>query len=129
MTISRNDAEAWLTRYGQAWTQGDPELACALFADDCRYYETPYSEPSVGRDAVRRYWQAVPDGQRDVRFAFEVLAVDGAAVIAHWTARFVRVASGAQVALDGMFLLEFASASECRCLREWWHRSEAVPAK
>ena len=126
MTLTPNDAEAWLTRYGQAWTQGDPALAASLFSEDCRYYETPYSEPFVGRDGVHRYWQAVPDAQRDVRFGFKVLAVDGDAVVAHWQASFVRVSSGAQVALDGMFLLEFADASQCRTLREWWHRSESM---
>lgn len=126
MGMTRNDAEAWLARYGQAWTQGDPALAAGLFSEDCRYYETPYSEPFAGRDGVRRYWQAVPDAQRDVRFGSEVLAVEGDAVVAHWHASFVRAASGAQVALDGMFLLEFSGASQCRTLREWWHRSETV---
>jgi hypothetical protein len=125
MMLTRTDAEAWLARYGEAWIRADPALASSLFSDDCRYFETPYSEPAAGRAGVRRYWQAVPDGQRDVRFDFQVLAVDGGTVIAHWTASFVRVASGAQVALDGMFLLEFADASHCRSLREWWHRSES----
>jgi hypothetical protein len=129
MTMTRNDAEAWLALYGKAWTQGDPTLAASLFSEDCRYHETPYSEPFVGRDGVRRYWQAVPDGQREVRFSFQVLAVNGDAVVAHWDASFVRVASESRVALDGVFLLEFAGASECRTLREWWHRSEVVPSK
>jgi hypothetical protein len=124
MTLDRADAEAWLARYGKAWMQGDPELACSLFTADCRYFETPYSEPAVGPDGVRRYWQAVPDGQRDVRFDFTVLAVDGDRVIAHWAASFVRVATGTSVALDGMFLLEFGDAGHCRTLREWWHREE-----
>lgn len=127
MNVSRKDAEDWLTRYGQAWRRGDPALAASLFSEDCHYYETPYSEPFVGRDGVRRYWQAVPDAQRDVYFGFKVLATDGDAVIAHWNASFVRIAPGTQVALDGIFLLEFASAAQCRTLREWWHRSEAVP--
>jgi uncharacterized protein (TIGR02246 family) len=128
MNIRRDEAEAWLTRYGQAWMQADPELAAVLFTDDCRYFETPYSEPAVGRAGVRRYWQAVPDGQRDVRFDYRVLAVDGETVIAHWTASFVRAATGVRVALDGVFLLEFAAGALCRTLREWWHRSETGPA-
>ena len=127
MTITRNDAESWLTRYGQAWMQADPELASSLFTEDCRYFETPYSEPAVGREGVRRYWQAVPDAQRDVRFGFRVLAVDEGSVVAHWTASFVRVATGVQVSLDGVFLLEFADALHCRSLREWWHREERPP--
>lgn len=124
MTITRAHAEAWLARYGEAWTGGAPELAASLFSDDCRYYETPFSEPEAGRAGVRRYWQAVPEQQRDVEFGFRVLAVDGDEVIAHWTASFVRVSSGARVALDGMFLLEFDDQLACRTLREWWHREE-----
>jgi hypothetical protein len=127
MTITREEAEGWLRRYGQAWIEGDPELAGTLFSEDCRYFETPYSEPAVGREGVRRYWQAVPDGQRDVRFDFSVLAVERGSVIARWTASFVRTASAARVALDGVFLLEFTDCGECRVLREWWHRSEVAP--
>jgi len=55
-----------------------------------------------------------------------VLAVEGDTVVAHWTASFVRVASGARVALDGMFLLEFDDQLACRTLREWWHREECA---
>lgn len=128
MNIGWDEANAWLARYGQAWMQADPELAGSLFTADCRYFETPYSEPAVGRDGVRRYWQAVPDAQRDVRFAFRVLAVDEGRVVAHWTASFVRVATGVNVSLDGMFLLELADALHCRSLREWWHREERPPA-
>lgn len=128
MTMTREEAEAWLTNYGEAWTRGDPALAASLFSEDCRYHETPFDAPAVGRAGVLRYWQAVPDRQRDVRFSFAVLGVDGDRVLAHWTAAFRRVSTGAQVALDGVFLLEFTEARTCRTLREWWHRSETPPA-
>jgi hypothetical protein len=124
MTISRDGAATWLHRYGEAWMRADPALAASLFSDDCRYYETPFAEPAIGPEGVRRYWQAVPDAQRDVRFDYRLLAVEGDSVIAHWTASFVRAASGAEVRLDGVFLLEFTDGGRCRLLREWWHRSE-----
>lgn len=124
MTLSRDAVEAWLARYGEAWMQADPDLAATLFSDDCRYYETPYSEPCVGRAGVRRYWQVVPEHQRDVRFGFRLLAVEGDSAVAHWTASFVRLASGARVRLDGVFLLEFTDGGLCHTLREWWHRAE-----
>jgi hypothetical protein len=128
MTLTREDADAWLTRYGQAWRQGDPALAASLFSEDCCYYETPFDAPALGRAGVLRYWQAVPEGQRDVHFGFTVLAIDGERVLAHWTASFRRASSGVQVALDGVFLLEFTEAGTCRTLREWWHRCETPPA-
>lgn len=126
MTISRPDAETWLRRYGEAWMKADPALAASLFSDDCLYYETPYSEPAAGQAGVRQYWQAVPDAQRDVRFDYTLLDVEGDRVIAHWTASFERAASGTAVRLDGMFLLEFIDGGQCRLLREWWHRSETA---
>lgn len=121
-------AENWLGRYGQAWEQGDPHLAAQLFTQDCRYYETPFAEPAVGRDGVLKYWQAVPEGQADVAFRSQVLAVVSQTVIARWSATFTRTASGARVALDGVFVLEFDEAGSCRTLREWWHREETPPS-
>ena len=49
MTLTHAFADTWLNRYGQAWEQADPAQAAELFAEDCRYFETPYSEPAVGR--------------------------------------------------------------------------------
>jgi hypothetical protein len=124
MTLTRDTAETWLKKYGQTWEGADPRRAAELFSEDCRYYETPFSEPAVGRDAVRSYWQAVPEGQTDVRFSFRILAVQSPAVIAHWSASFTRVSTRARVRLDGVFLLEFADSGLCSSLREWWHREE-----
>jgi hypothetical protein len=125
MTVSRATAESWLTTYGQAWEGGDPGLAARLFTDDCRYFETPFSDPAMGRDGVLKYWQAVPEGQTDVAFHFQVLATQGQTAIAHWSASFTRLATGTRVHLDGVFLLEFAASGLCSTLREWWHREEA----
>lgn len=120
-------ADRWLRDYGKAWEQASPRLASALFTEDCRYYETPFAEPAVGRDGVAGYWQAVPDSQTDITFRHEVLAIQGRTVIAHWSASFTRVPSGIRVKLDGVFVLEFDDAGLCSSLREWWHREETAP--
>lgn len=124
MSLTPHAAESWLKKYGQAWERRDPRAAAELFTEDCRYFETPFSEPAVGRDGVFRYWQAVPEGQEDIAFGFRVLAVESQTVIAHWTASFTRLANRAHVALDGLFVLEFEKAGLCSTLREWWHREE-----
>ena len=128
MTLTHATAEDWLTRYGRAWETADPQAAAALFTPDCRYFETPFSEPARGRDGVAGYWQAVPEGQTDVRFGFRVLAVSAPTVIAHWTATFNRRQGGSRVDLDGVFVLEFDEAGLCCTLREWWHRQETPGA-
>jgi uncharacterized protein (TIGR02246 family) len=117
-------AEQWLQRYGRAWEQADPAAAARLFSEDCLYFETPHAEPLRGRAGVQAYWTAVPKGQADVSFRYELLALQSDTAIAHWCASFTRKASGARVELDGMFLVEFDEAELCRTPREWWHRQE-----
>jgi len=76
-----------------------------------------------GRAAIREYWtKAVVETQEQIRFGYEILAVRENSAIAHWWASFVRVATKAQVKLDGIFLLTFAPGDLCRELREWWVR-------
>lgn len=101
-----------------------PDIAIQLFSDDCRYFETPFSEPQIGREGVARYWQAVPESQSDITFRYQVLAVQAQTVIAHWSASFTRIPSHTRVNLDGVFVLEFTDAGLCSTLREWWHREE-----
>ena len=57
MTISQAGADNWLRNYGKAWEEAAPQRAGELFTEDCRYYETPFSEPEIGRDGVAKYWQ------------------------------------------------------------------------
>jgi hypothetical protein len=128
MAITHEAAEVWLTKYGQAWEKRAPQLAAALFSEDCRYFETPFSEPATGPDGVLKYWQAVPQGQTDIAFCFRILAVQAPTVIAHWSASLRRTANGTRVKLDGVFVLEFTDEGRCRTLREWWHRDETPPS-
>jgi hypothetical protein len=77
--------ETWLEQYGRAWIQGDPKAIVALFALNCRYYETPFDEPMVGRTAVYQYWVAgAKEGQEGVTFTASPVGVQGQTGIAYW---------------------------------------------
>ena len=119
------DLKQWLDEYGRVWEQGDAEASVRLYAEDVKYYETPFTEPDVGQEAVRRYCLEAAGAQRDVRFSHEALAMTGDTGIARWHASFVRVPSGRSVDLDGVFVLRFDEGGKCRELREWWHRVES----
>jgi uncharacterized protein (TIGR02246 family) len=123
-TLTESQLRDWLDAYGRAWEGRDPDAAAALFTEDAQYYETPLGEPARGRTGVRTYWAAATENQRDVTFTHEVLAITANRGIARWWSEFTRVASGAAVRLDGVFVLEFGEDGLCRSLREWWHRSE-----
>ena len=122
--MDREAVENWLARYGQAWETADPDAAAALFSQDATYRETPFDEVMEGREAIRRYWQEIPDTRRDISFGWEVVATDP--VVVRWRAGWLRRRDERRVTLDGVFLLEFDEASGlCRTLREWWHIDEA----
>jgi ketosteroid isomerase-like protein len=123
------DLDGWLHAYGRAWEQGDAERAANLYAQDVKYYETPFSEPAIGREAVRGYCLEAAAAQRDVSFSHEVYVVDGDIGIARWHCSFIRVPTGAHVELDGVFVLTFDEEGKCRELHEWWHRVETEGEK
>jgi limonene-1,2-epoxide hydrolase len=112
---------SWVERYGQAWEQRDPDAAARLFATDARYFETPYAEPFRGPEGVRAYWAKVTADQADVSFSGEPLGMLGEFGVARWSARFRSVSSGAQIELNGVFVLEFDGEGRVTTLREWWH--------
>jgi ketosteroid isomerase-like protein len=123
--MDEQSLQGWLNAYGRAWETRDPRSVGELFSEDATYQETPFVAPLRGRAAVRQYWEdKVEKSQENVQFESEVLAVAGDHAIAHWRASFVRVKSGKQVRLDGIFLLTFDADGRCQKLQEWWVRQE-----
>jgi limonene-1,2-epoxide hydrolase len=119
----------WLDALGHAWEGRDPDAAARLFTENATYQETPFEEPMRGQAAIRAYWEEVPRGQDQVKFACEVLAFDGQGEgIAHWRASFARVPSGVRVELDGILVVQLDESGLCTEFREWWHRREEGPA-
>jgi len=127
--LTRAALETWLKHYGAAWELRDPARAAALFTENAPYHEMPFDAPKAGRLGIRDYWETVTADHRNVRFASEVLAVDGQTGVAHWSASFTSASSGAFVELDGAFVLTFDAGGLCSELREWWHvRASSAPS-
>jgi hypothetical protein len=113
--------QAWLQKYGAAWETRDPAAAGALFTADATYHEMPFDAAKQGRAAIQDYWKTVTTDQREIEFESRVIAVNGSTGVAHWKATFKLASNGATIALDGVFVLEFDAAGQCKSLREWWH--------
>ena len=99
----------------------DAAAAGALFTADATYHEMPFDPVKQGRAAIQDYWKTVTADQRDIQFESKVIAVNGNTGVAHWKATFKAQSTGATIALDGVFVLEFAASGQCKSLREWWH--------
>src|SRR5437879_10684483 len=57
-----------LEAFGRGWQGGDVDAIVAVFSPDAVFLETPFSERSVGSDAIRAYWKDVPTNQAEVTF-------------------------------------------------------------
>lgn len=120
------DPAAWMAAYKQAWEKLSPALTGALFAENARYYITPFVDPLIGRAAVVEYWQSIASRQQDVRFSYTVMLQEASQAVCQWEAAFTRPRSQKRICLNGVMHLQFDSTGCCRELREWWHRKEQL---
>lgn len=119
--ISLDNFREWMEAYGKASRDNDPQASAELFTSDAKYYETPFAEPMIGKDAIYQYWDKGAMNLKDKESCYEVLAIRGNLGIARWQSNFVSVTSGNHIELDCIFLVEFGEQGKCRLFREWWH--------
>jgi ketosteroid isomerase-like protein len=112
------DVPAWIESLRAAWEGADPGAAAALFADDVVYRSAPFREPSVGRDAVRAYWEAATAAQEAARVRFGEPIADRDRVAVEWWTTMRE--SGEEVTDAGVLFLAFAPDGRCTELREYW---------
>jgi hypothetical protein len=120
-TITVESFEAWLAAYGEASAKNDPQASAELFAAGAAYYETPFAEPMVGKEAIYNYWDEGARNLKDKESDYQIVAIQGNLGVARWQARFTHIESGKRIALDCIFLVEFDRDQKCRLFREWWH--------
>jgi hypothetical protein len=125
--ITSENFQEWLESYGRASEENDPRASAELFAPNAEYYETPFADPMVGKDAIYDYWDNGTRTLKDKESSYEIVAIQENLGIARWQARFTQINSGKRIALDCIFLVEFDEHHKCRMFREWWH-SQVIEA-
>lgn len=113
-----------LDMHGNASKENDPQASAELFARNAKYYETPFDEPMIGRDAIRKYWDLGAQNLRDKESTHEVLSVKDNLGIAHWQSNFTVVESDKRFALECLFVVEFGEDELCQSFHEWWRIQE-----
>ena len=126
-TLALDSFDQWLAKYGQASQQNDAQASAELFAQDARYYESPFEEPLIGREAIYRYWRQGAETLTDKTSAHEIWAVRDNLGIARWQAQFVDNRSHQRSALDCVFVVEFDGDGLGSVFREWWHMQVPDP--
>jgi len=76
--INEADARAWIDAYAEAWVTRDSDRIVKIYAADAVFRERPFQPARHGIEAIRTYWESlVTEGQTDVHFQLEQLAVSG----------------------------------------------------
>ena len=118
--MNESNLNTWLKTLGEAWVTKNPELIGSVCAEDVKYYENPFEEPRVGRDAVIAEWQNVPNTQKDITFDYDIIGIVNGTGIAHWRASFTRITENRQDTLDGIFTVQLNDSGLCTEFHMWW---------
>jgi len=110
----------WLTSYGDAWEQADPQLAGSLFAVGATLQNTPFSQLVRGRRAIREHLHDQFTDWEDATFTAQILGAGDTYGVAHY-----RIASPER-AVDGVLLAALDERGRCTSLRQWWHESRRL---
>jgi hypothetical protein len=113
--VTREQVQAWLDAYVDAWRTYDPGTIGELFSADASYAYHPYDEPERGREAIVASWLQEPDEARSWEAGYAPLLVDGDRA----------VAAGETLYTDGrrfsnLFVLRFDADRRCSEFVEWF---------
>ena len=129
MAVEKNDVDAWLREYVQAWKTYDRAQIEGLFSENVEYRWHPYDEPVVGRDAVVAAWLGEGDAEgastRDepdtYEAAYATAAIEGDLAIAVGSTTYLAHAGGpVDRVYDNCFFIRFDDDLRCREFTEWF---------
>jgi ketosteroid isomerase-like protein len=106
----------WIKGYEAAWRSAGTGRLAELFTSDVVYRQSPYEEPVVGLEAVRRMWDTERDGpDEEFTLATQILAVDGDMAVVRAE---VHYAQPEQEYRD-LWIIQLARDGRCSAFEEW----------
>lgn len=107
----------WVEGYERAWrTPGTDELP-ALFTTDASYRHSPYEEPVVGLDAIRRMWDQERQGPDEVfTLSTEIVAVEDDTAVVRAE---VRYGQPVRQEYRDVWILHLDADGRCSWFEEW----------
>jgi ketosteroid isomerase-like protein len=118
------NATQWVDRFQAHWRARDPHAVAALFTDKALYYQGPYSEPRIGREAIATHWAGTLSRQKDpvIWFGSPLAAGDRATV--EWWCILHDPATGTPRNAAGCLVLRFDTDGLCTHYHEYWHSAQ-----
>ena len=122
--MNRKWFSLWFSNLGRVWEEKNLQAIPSLFADKFEYYETPFEKPYTTKEGLLKLWENVPQSQKDIKFAFDIISATENIGIAHWCASFTRIKQSKRSVLDGIFLVKLNNKGLCTLFKQWWVTKE-----
>ena len=107
----------WLAAYEAAWRAAGTEGLAGMFTVDASYRQSPYQDPIVGLDAIRRMWDEERDGPDEVfTLATDIVAVDGATAVVRAE---VRYGDPLRQEYRDVWIMHLRADGRCTWFEEW----------
>jgi ketosteroid isomerase-like protein len=114
--LRREQLQAWLDAYVEAWRSYDEDAIRALFAPDAAYAYHPYDEPVRGRDAIVAAWLADRDEPGSWEASYAPSLIEGDRAVATGETRYVQD----RRVFSNLFELTFDGDGRCTRFVEWY---------
>jgi ketosteroid isomerase-like protein len=131
-SMDRQQFQAWLDAYVDAWKTYDEAKIAALFADDVEYRYHPHSDPVVGRAAVVKDWLDNKDDPGTYDGEYRVVAIDGETHVANGHSDYFEGPGGPMSdQYFNVYICRFNDRGECTSFTEYWmqHRDFRTKAR
>ena len=119
--MTRETAEGLIDTFVRGWSKAQLEVVSSVFSDDAVFFETPFSEPLRGADAIRRYWSDVPVNQAEITVTRGEVYLAGPWFATEFKLVFRRRRTGDWVEAKGAIFCE-TNGERISEMRLYWHR-------
>jgi ketosteroid isomerase-like protein len=120
--MARDDVQAWLDKYVEAWRTYDVEKISELFSEDALYLYNPFDEddPVRGRAAIVADWLEKTDDPDSWRARYVPIAVDGSVAVAQGRTQYFQKDGSLKREFDNIFVIHFDGEGRCSLFTEWY---------
>jgi ketosteroid isomerase-like protein len=113
----RTAVHEWIEAYEHAWRAPGTEGLSRLFTADAVYLHSPYAEPVVGLNALRKMWNDEREGPDEVfTLATEIVAVEGETAVVRTE---VRYGDPVDQEYRNLWVLRLHADRRCSWFEEW----------
>ncbi len=121
--MTRDDVQAWLDRYVEAWRANARGPIEALFTDDAVYSYRPWDDADHtmrGREALVTSWLEEPDEPVSWDAHYEPYAVEDDRAVAVGWSRYAATGEQPERTFHNAYLLRFAPDGRCASFHEFY---------